>query len=279
MLHTNLGPNSNNRYNQPQKTLGSMFWRSVILIAWWAFAASSAADWQSVVFQAADLPHCQQGPWKSAGEQKSGGPVTGRLLGFRGCADTSGFHGNGTPHDPYRLALDGKSESVEIDGLEATTRADYTVQVWFRVRGDEQHLSMVVDSRTDRFYTPLRMRISGGKLQCSIEMPFPDRVYLASSSDTIVPSRWYHAACRFRAQSRELSLFLNGSIRGSTRIPPGSMRSNRIRIGGDPSVDGENFSGDIAEVIFSAKSEDAKIIQARCKEESQRFAGAECTVK
>jgi hypothetical protein len=252
------------------------FWRSVILAALSMFAASNAVAWQSLVFQAADLPHCQQGPWKAAGKQNSGGPVTGRLLGFRGCADTFGFHGNGTPNDPYRLALDGESESVEIDGLEATTRADYTVQVWFRVRSHEKRLAMLVDSRTDRFYVPLRMRISEGKLQCSIEMPFPDRIYRASSSAPITLSNWYHAACRFRAQSRELSLFLNGSIRGSTRIPPGSMRSNRIRIGGDPSVDGENFSGDIAEFVFSTKSEDAKIIQARCKEESQRFAGSEC---
>jgi len=252
------------------------FWRRILLLtALLIFAASRAAAWQ-LVFQAEDLPHCQQGPWKAAGKQQSGGPVTARLLGFTGCADAFGFHGNGGSNDPYRLALDGKSESVEIDGLKATTRADYTVQVWFRARGDEQRLAMLVDSRTDRFYVPMRMRISGGKLQCSVEMPFPDRIYLASSSDSIAPSEWYHAACRFRAQSRELSLFLNGSIRGSTRIPPGSMQSDRIRIGGDPSVDGENFAGDIAEIVFSQKSEDADTIRARCSQESQRFAGAKC---
>jgi hypothetical protein len=247
-----------------------------IATALFMLAASNAAAWQSVAFQAANLPHCQQGPWKAAGKEKNGGSVTGKLLGFKGCEDAFGFHGNGTPNDPYRLALDGDSESVEIDGLEATTRADYTVQLWFRVRSHEKHLSMLVDSRTDRFYVPLRMRISEGKLQCSIEMPFPDRIYVASSSEPIAPSSWYHAACRFRAETRELSLFLNGSIRGSTRIPPGSIRSNRIRIGGEPSVDGENFAGDIAEVVFSEKSEDAKAIQARCKEESRQFAGAEC---
>jgi hypothetical protein len=197
-------------------------------------------------------------------------------VGFKGCADPFGFQGNGTPNDPYRLALDGKSESVEIEGLEATTRADYTVQVWFRLRSDEKHLTMLVDSRADRFYVPLRMRISEGKLQCSIEMPFPDRIYVALSSHPIALSNWYHGACRFRAQSRELSVFLNGSIQGSTRIPPGSMRSNRIRIGGDPTVDGENFPGDIAEVAFSETSEDEMMIQARCKDESHRFAGAEC---
>jgi hypothetical protein len=123
------------------------FGRRILLAALLIYAASKAAAWQ-LVFQAADLPHCQQGPWKPAGEQQSGGPVTARLLGFTGCADAFGFHGNGGPNDPYRLALDGKSESVEIDGLKATTRADYTVQVWFRARGDEQHLSMLVDSRT-----------------------------------------------------------------------------------------------------------------------------------
>ena len=240
------------------------------------FAASNAAGWQSVVFEAANLPHCQQGPWKAVGKEKNSGSITGRPLGFRGCSDTFGFQGKGTSNDPYRLALDGESESVEIDGLEATTRADYTVQVWFRVRSNQKHLTMLVDSRTNPFYVPLRMRMSEGKLQCSIEMPFPDRIYVASSSEPIVPSNWYHAACRFHAQSRKLSLFLNGSIRRSTRIPPGTIRSNRVRIGGDPSVDGENFPGDIAEVVFSEKSEDASVIQARCEEESQRFLGAEC---
>ena len=252
------------------------FANSASLAAWLIFAASNAAAWQSVVFQAANLPHCQQGPWKAVGTEKSGGSITGRLLGFRGCADTFGFHGNGTPNDPYRLALDGESESIEIEGLEATTRADYTVQVWFRAKSNKKGLTMLVDSRTDRFYVPLRMRILDGKVQCSIEMPFPDRIYVASSSGPIALSKWYDAACRFRARSRELSLFLNGSISGSTRIPPGSIRSNRIRIGGDPSVDGENFPGDIAEVVFSEKSEDANVIRARCKEESQRFTGAEC---
>jgi len=249
---------------------------SVILTAMLMFAASNAAAWQSVVFQAANLPQCQQGPWKAVEKEKNSGSITGRLLGFKGCADAFGFHGNGTPNDPYRLALDGVSESVEIDGLEATTRADYTVYVWFRVRSDKSGLTMLVDSRTERFYVPLRMRIAYGKLQCSIEMPFPDRIYVAGSSDPVPLSEWQHAACRFRAQSRELSLFLNGRLSGSTRIPPGSIRSNRIRIGGDPTVDGENFDGDIAEVVFSEKSENANTIQARCVEESQRFEGAWC---
>ena len=248
---------------------------SVILAAWSMFAASNAAAWQSVVFQAENLPHCELGPWKAAGEENSRS-ITGTLLGFKGCADPSGFHGNGTPDDPYRLALDGQRESVEIGGLEASTRSDYTVQVWFRARNIKRGLTMLVDSRTERFYVPLRMRISDGKLQCSIEMPFPDRIYVASSSSAIAPSEWYHAACRFRAQSRELSLFVNGGKSGSTRIPPGSIRSNRIRIGGDPSADGENFLGDIAEVVFSSKSEDANAIQARCKQESRRFNGAGC---
>jgi hypothetical protein len=249
---------------------------SVILTASLMLAAFNASAWQSVVFQAANLPRCEQGLWKAIGDDKNGSSITGRFVGFIGCADAYGFHGNGTPDDPYRLALDGVSESVQIDGLEATTRADYTVHVWFRARSDKGGLTMLVDSRTDRYYVPVRMRISEHKVQCSIEMPFPDRIYVASSSDLISPSTWYYAACRFRANSRELSLFLNGTIRGSTRIPPGSIRSNRIRIGGDPSVDGENFAGDIAEVVFSEKSEDANTIQARCKEESQRFAGAVC---
>ena len=247
---------------------------NVVLAALLMFAASNAAGWQSVVFQAENLPHCQQGPWKAVGNNAVS--ITGTLLAFKGCADPFGLHGNGTPNDPYRLALDGESESVEIEGLEATTRADYTVELWFRPRINKKGLKMLVDSRTDRFYVPLRMMISDGKLQCSIEMPFPDRIYVASSSRPIALSKWNHAACRFRAQSRELSSFLNGSKSVSTRVPPGSIRSNRIRIGGDPSVDGENFPGDIAEVVFSAKSEDAGVIQAHCREESRRFAGAEC---
>ncbi len=249
---------------------------SLSLAACLMFAASNAAAWQSVVFQASNLPQCQQGPWKAAGAEKNGAPITGTFLGFKGCADAFGFKGNGTPNDPYRLALDGQRESVEIEGLEANTRAGYTVQVWFRASSNKKGLKMLVDSRTDRFYVPVRMRISDGTVQCSIEMPFPDRIYVASSSHPIEPSQWYAAACRFRAQSRELSLFLNGSLSGSTRVPPGSIRSNRIRIGGDPTVDGENFAGDIAEVVFSEKSEDADEIQARCNEESQRFLGAEC---
>jgi len=252
-------------------------WSSrVLFTALLMFGSSNAAAGQSAMFQAADLPHCLQGPWKAAGKEKNDGSVTGNFLGFKGCADTFGFHGNGTPNDPYRLALDGVSESVQINGLEATTRADYTVHVWFRLRSEKSGLKMLVDSRIERFYIPLRMRISDGKLQCSIEMPFPDRIYVASSSDPISPSKWYYGACRFRAESRELSVFLNGSRRGSTRVPPGSIRSNRIRIGGDPSVDGENFAGDIAEVVFSEKSEDANTILARCKDESQRLAGAAC---
>jgi hypothetical protein len=249
---------------------------SVIVPALLTFSPSISAFGQSVVFQPANLPHCQQGPWKAAGDAKNSGSITGSLLGFKGCADAFGFHGNGTQNDPYRLALDGQSESVEIQGLDATTRADYTVQVWFRARSIRKGLMMLVDSRAERFYVPLRMRISDGKVQCSIEMPFPDRIYVASSSDPIAPSKWYHAACRFRAGSRELSLFLNGSERGSARVPPGAIRSNRIRIGGDPTVDGENFAGDIGEVVFSQKSDEASAIQARCKEEGRRFGGAEC---
>ena len=229
-----------------------------------------------MVFQAANLPHCQQGPWRAVGNEENGRLITGTLLGFKGCGGASGFQGNGTPNDPYRLALDGEHESVEVEGLEATTRIDYTVEVWFRARIKKSGLMMLVDTRADRFYDPLRMRIMDGKVQCSIEMPFPDRIYVASSLQPIALSEWYHAACRFRAAARELSVFVNGSENGSTRVPPGAISTNRIRIGGDPTVDGENFAGDIGQVVFSTKSEEAGAIRARCQQESQRYAGAQC---
>ena len=244
--------------------------------AMFAFATPSAWAWQSAVFRAVDFPDCEQGQWKAIGKGTSGGPVTGKPVGFTGCANGSVRRGSGTPNDPYRLSLDGERESVDVDGLDASTRADYTVGVWFQVKDNKKGLTMLVDSRTDRYYVPLRLMISNGKVRCSIEMPFPDRIYLASSTEAITTSRWYHAACRFRAQARELSLFLNGRKNGSTRIPPGSIRSNRIRIGGDPSVEGENFAGDIGEVFFSMSADDPETILARCKKESKLYPGAEC---
>jgi hypothetical protein len=234
-------------------------------------APEAALAWQSVVFQAADVRDCQQVSWKARG-----GAAVGKLLGLKGCSIESGWLGDGTLSDPYRLALDGSHNAVDVAGIEASTGADYTVQVWFRVRTNKKGLVMLVDSRTDRAYVPLRMMISSGKLQCSIEMPFPDRFYMTPPSVPIPTDRWQNAACRYHAGSRELSLFLNGRMIGSTRVPPGTIRSNRIRIGGDPSVDGEYFSGDIAEVVFSAKSDEASVILGRCKEESGRFAGTEC---
>jgi hypothetical protein len=236
----------------------------------------AALAWQAAVFQAADVRDCQQVAWKARGKASGGGAVMGKLLGLKGCSSESGWLGDGTLSDPYRLALDGIHNAVDVDGIEASTGADYTVQVWFRVRTNGRGLVMLVDSRTDRAYVPLRMMVSSGKLQCSIEMPFPDRFYMTSPSVPIATDRWQNAACRYRAESRELSLFLNGRMTGSTRVPPGTIRSNRIRIGGDPSVDGEYFAGDIAEVVFSAKSDEASVILGRCKEESGRFAGAKC---
>ncbi len=232
----------------------------------------AALAWQSVVLEAADVRDCQQVSWKARGS----GAVVGKLLGLKGCSNESGWLGDGTLSDPYRLALDGNHNAVDVAGIEAGTGSDYTVQVWFRVRTNKRGLVMLVDSRTDRAYVPLRMMISSGKLQCSIEMPFPDRFYMTPPSVPIATDRWQNAACRYHAESRELSLFLNGRLTGSTRVPPGTIRSNRIRIGGDPSVDGEYFAGDIAEVVFSAKSDEASVILGRCKEEIGRFAGAEC---
>lgn len=223
-----------------------------------------AGAWQLAVFQGLNFPTCQQGLWKPI----AGGPVTGTPLGF-GCADSSGFYGRGTPKDPYRVVLDGREESIDVKGLEATTQTDYTVAVWFRLRSAKDGLMMLVDSRKDLYYAPLRMLINNGRPECAIEMPFPDRVYRAQSPAGIERSTWRQAVCRFRAQSRELSLFLDGTIDASTRIPPGTIRSNRIRIG-------ENFAGDIAEIAFSATSEEASAIETRCKQESRRFAGAHC---
>lgn len=165
--------------------------------------------------------------------------------------------------------LDGREESIDVKGLEATTQTDYTVAVWFRLRSAKAGLAMLVDSRKDRYYAPLRVLLADGKPECLIEMPFPDRVYRARSPAGTETSTWRQVVCRFRAQSRELSLFLDGKIEASTRIPPGTIRSNRIRIG-------ENFAGEIAEVVFSAKSEAVSEIEMRCTEESRRFAGAHC---
>jgi Concanavalin A-like lectin/glucanases superfamily len=226
--------------------------------------APCARAWQSAVFEALNFPACQQGLWKTIAR----GSVAGTPLGF-GCAGSSGIHGRGTPNDPYRVVLDGREESIDIKGLETTTQTDYTVAVWFRVRSAKDGLVMLVDSRKDPYYAPVRMLINNGKPECVIEMPFPDRVYRARASAAIETHMWWQAVCRFRAQSRELSLFLDGTVEASTRIPPGTIRSNRIRIG-------ENFAGDIAEVVFSARSEEASAIETRCKEESRRFAGARC---
>lgn len=247
--------------------------RALLVTAACVIAEPAARAWERVVFQALNFPGCgQPGPWKAIG-----GLITGAPLGFTSCAGGDGLHGHGASNDPYRLVLDGQGESIAIDGLEITTRADYTVELWFRVTRGKKGLMMLVDSRKDAFYIPLRMMISNGILGCTIEMPFPDRIYRAVSSAPIASSRWQHAACRFRAQSRELSLFWNGKLTASTRVPPGSIRSDRIRIGADPSSEGENFAGEIAQVVFSQKADDASTIQTRCQAESQRFAGAACT--
>lgn len=258
-----------------ESTLGSITGR-FLFAAVLAIVTPGAWAGQSAFFQAINFPGCRTGPWKAFGKENTGASVVGIPLGFTDCRDGSGLLGIGTPDDPYRLALDGKHESVDVSGIDATTRAGYTVQVWFRVRSAKMDRMMLVDSRADRFYVPLRMMVANGTLQCSIEMPFPDRIYQATSSAPLAVSRWYQAACRFRAQSHELSVFLNGRMHGSTRVPPGSIRSTHIRIGGNPTADGENFAGDIGEVIFSAASDEPEAIQTRCKEESRRFAGAEC---
>jgi Concanavalin A-like lectin/glucanases superfamily len=248
-------------------------WLSILLVpASLVIEESGALAGQAVVFQAVNFPGCQPGLWRAI----SGGSVTARRLGFSGCTDSSGFRGAGTPNDPYRVALDGQSESIDLDGIEVTTQTDYTVLLWFRVTTNKKGRMLLVDSWKDRFYAPLRMMISDGKPECSIDMPFPDRVYLASSSVPLTMSTWHQGACRFRAQSRELSLFLDGRMDGSTRIPPGTIRSNHIRIGGNLIGNRENFAGDIAAIVFSEKSEEASALAARCREESHRFAGASC---
>jgi hypothetical protein len=68
----------------------------------------------------------------------------GKLLGLKGCSNESGWHGDGTPNDPYRLALDGSHDAVDVAGIEASTGADYTVQVWFRVRTNEKGLVIIM---------------------------------------------------------------------------------------------------------------------------------------
>ncbi|HEY7389919.1 MAG TPA: LamG-like jellyroll fold domain-containing protein [Bryobacteraceae bacterium] len=276
MVKAQIGANiisnsGNNQFRNPFSTAPVYPWRSLLRCLASSFVAvllliaePCAQAWQSAVFQAINFPGCRQGLWNAI----AGGSVTGTPLGF-GCTDSSGFHGKGIPSDPYRVMLDGGEESIEFAGLETTTRSDYTVEVWFRIRSAKDGLVTLMDSRKDRYYAPLRMLIADGKPECVIEMPFPDRVYRAQSSTGIEPSKWRQAVCRFRAESRELSLFLDGAIEASTRIPPGTIRSNRIRIG-------ENFSGDIAEIVFSAQSEEASAIETRCREESRRLAGARC---
>jgi hypothetical protein len=237
---------------------------NLLLLVFAAFAPPAAQAGQPVVFQAIDFPGCPPGPWKP----ESGGSAIANPLGFTDCARSSGFRGTGTPRDPYRVALDDERESIEIRGLNLTTRSGYTVQIWFRPNQKRGRM-MLVDSWKAAFDTPLRLTITDGKPACSIEMPFPDRIYLASSSTPISLAQWHHAACRFRAESRELALFLNGHIDGTTRVPPGSISSNRVRIG-------DHFAGDIAEVVFSGKAEDEEVIRTRCQQESRRFAGAAC---
>jgi hypothetical protein len=235
-----------------------------------AFSLPARAQ-SSVVFQAWNFPGCQPGLWRS-----QTGSVTGSLLGFNDCAHSSGFQGAGTPNDPYRVALDGQHESIDIDGLQLTTQTDYTVRLWFRVTSHKNGRMMLVDSWYARSYAPLRMMVADSKPACSIEMPFPDRVYLASSTRRIAPSSWHEAVCRFRAESRRLSLFLDGRVEGSTRIPPGTIRSSRVSIGASPAGDAQSFTGDIATLVFAVGSEEPDAIQARCQEESKRFAGATC---
>jgi len=222
------------------------------------------------VFEAVNFPGCPPGHWNA----ESGGAVAATLFGFTDCSGSSGFRGRGTPGEPYRVALDGR-ESMEIGGLDLSTRPGYTVAVWFRVNKRSEKRAILVDSWKAAFYTPLRLMIADGKPACSIEAPFPDRIYVASASAPIGFAQWHQAACRFRAASRELALFVDGHLDASSRIPPGSIHSDRVRIGAGP-AGGEGFAGDIAEVIFSNQPEQEEAIQTRCQQGSARFAGARC---
>ena len=77
------------------------------------------------------------GPWVDL----TGTPTNATLQGFNGNA-TSGWQGNGTPGNPYRLLFDGIDDVIRIPAGAVTQLENanaFTAEFWFTTGSDVSH--------------------------------------------------------------------------------------------------------------------------------------------
>ena len=160
------------------------------------------------------------------------------------------------------LALDGSSGQAATSGSVVNTTGDYTVATW--ARPTNLSGSRVVLSQDGVSESGFRLMYrSGSGSWCLVvpqaDTPAPAESRACAAGTPPAVGVWTHLAGTYRASTRTLTLYVNGTVAGSATLPgawaaTGPFAVGRGRASG---VANERFAGDVADIRSWARVLDA----------------------
>ncbi|MEZ4750230.1 MAG: LamG-like jellyroll fold domain-containing protein [Bdellovibrionota bacterium] len=217
---------------------------------------------------------------------------TGTLTGFSGCGSTSGWNGDGTSSDPYRLILDGTDDRVALGtgtiGTAVNGAGAVTVDLWVRYTSlesgkyDNNLLYVSIDGTKAGLWINFRGDgANSGKILIAGRSQTSDSFLEKSGTTTFSSGTWIHLAGVFNIGSDELNLGYDGSLETPSSVSFGAATYTQgTATAGDSltyyNAANDYLNGEIAYLgVYNRELTESELSQ-NCNALKSRFNGHTC---
>lgn len=184
---------------------------------------------------------------------------TGTIIDSVGILNgTNSYADNTTGKIQYAYDFNGTGDYINLNGRNANTSNDFSINVWANSDTLNTGLHMIFDTRSAAYNAPIRIYQEGTAIKASTETP-------ASNSYTATfvtsPTGWHMYSVVYTASTKNMSLFYDGSYVSSYIVSSGTATSNVAALGTQATdKTGENFDGKIDELgIWNRKLASSEI--------------------
>lgn len=209
----------------------------------------------------------------------SASTANGSLLNFN-CTSASGWNGDGTTGDPYRLTVTtGATDYVRVpDQTSLQITGDITVMVIVKPTGSIGNYQGMVGKGNGTPNYGYLYAFSTGTTKPSLYLDAANNTWGNFATTALPAGTWSISAASFKSSTKTLSYYLNGDTDGSYVLTGASTYgSNSLPLEIGTMIDNTYpFDGDIAAVLIYNSTLSLAEIKQNCMAFESRFSGLVC---
>lgn|GEM_PF-1569233 len=209
----------------------------------------------------------------------SSSALNGTLTNFASCGASSGWNGDGTSSNPYRLTFDGSSDVVNFGDVELVTGNTLSICSWIKSSSIAQYSGIVAKT-----YDVWQYHFGGDYNPGTNKIQFNVASIgcVAKSNSALNDNAWHHVCGVYDGglASANIKLYVDGAVQTATANCTGNVPNTieALKIGAQGSTTATNyfFAGSIGQASVYNTALTSSQISQNCNALRSRFSGANC---